>query len=99
MPVSLEFLRGMLGLFCIFFAYELGRVIIKAQKGLVRQARAYAWFFRMFLCLLAITWRHQLGLADYGVFVFSAAALALGLWLEWRPRHEPEDLSKEIFPE
>jgi hypothetical protein len=98
MPVSFEFLRGVVGVLGIFFAYLAGRAGVQVRKGQQKLTRFYGWVARTALCLIAISMRHELGTLDIAIWVLIAAAFALG-W--WNAAHAKplEDLTHQIFPE
>ena len=97
MPVSLEFLRGLLGGLSIFFAHFLGRSIVKVSKGRERKRALYTWTLRFVLTAGAVCYRSVDRLALI-ILLLDAVAFALGWWDEWRPKRE-EDLTRTIFPE
>ena len=96
MPVSMEVLRGVLALLCIFFAHFLGRSVARVYLGKVPQKRMYSWLLRTLITALAIPWRHGLDTLSLAAFLIAAVVLAFGVWDELRPRRE-EDLTQEIF--
>ncbi len=98
MPVSLEFLRGVLGLIAIGCAYMLGRSIVYVRKGWQKKSQIYGWTIRTSACLVAIAIRHPVDAAEIAVWTLAVAALALGYWLSSRERKE-EDLTRTIFPD
>jgi predicted anti-sigma-YlaC factor YlaD len=99
MPVSLEFLRGVLGILCIFFAHMAGRVLVDLRKGRVRQSRLIAWVLRTAACAVAVIFpRRAADAMAILVWIVAAAAFAAGMWTASRARKE-EDLTKTIFPD
>ncbi len=98
MPVSMEFLRGVLGLIGIACAWMLGRSVALFRRGWLKPRRVYAWAVRTLLCMLAITIKHPVDVADIIVWSLSAAALIAGYAISSRERKE-EDLSRTMFPE
>jgi hypothetical protein len=98
MPVSLEFLRGMLVLLAIFFAYMAGRSIAASRRGRVAKSRVYAWIIRLTVCSAAVAYRSRFDLIDIALCVLAALALAAGYWEESRPKSQ-EDLTRKMFPE
>jgi|KBSMisStandDraft_5_1062788.scaffolds.fasta_scaffold4663675_1 hypothetical protein len=97
MPVSLEFLRGLLGGLSIFFAHFFGRAVVKVSKGKERKRALYTWGLRSVLTIAAVCYRGVDRLAIV-ILALDAIAFGLGWWDEWRPKHE-EDLTRTIFPE
>ena len=98
MPVSLEFLRGVLGVLAIFFAHLAGRSGAQVRKGQQKLSRFYGWVIRAAACLIVVSIRHELGVLDIAIWVLSAAGFALGWWDVTRAK-PPEDLTHQIFPE
>ena len=98
MPVSLEFLRGALGVLCILFAHMAGRSGAALRKGQQKVSRLYAWLLRATVCAVGVALRHSLDSIDLGVWVLSVAAFAVGWWDASRGK-KVQDLTREIFPE
>ena len=97
MPVSLEFLRLLLGGLSILFAHFFGRAIAKVSKGKERKRALYTWALRFILTVAAICYRSVDRLA-FVVLALDAVAFGLGWWDEWRPKRE-EDLTRTMFPD
>ena len=95
MPIPFDFLRLVLGLFCLFFAHFLGRSIVRVRRG-GKPRSLYGWLIRTVITAGAILWRRGLDGISIGVFTLAAAVLVLGAWDEQRPKKQ-EDLTKEIF--
>ncbi len=98
MPVSLEFLRGMLGLLCIFFAHMAGRSAASVRKGQQKVSKLYGWILRTVVCAAVMVFRQPVDNVAIGVWVLAAAAFAVGMWTVARQK-PPEDLGGQIFPE
>jgi hypothetical protein len=98
MPVSFEFLRGVLGVLGIFFAYLAGRTGSQVRKGTQKLTAFYGWLLRAAACVIVVSIRHELGALDIAIWVLCAVAFGLGWWNAARARPS-EDLSKQIFPE
>jgi hypothetical protein len=98
MPVSLEFLRGMLGVLCIFFAHMAGRSAAFVRRGQQKVSKLYGWILRTVVCAVVIVFRSPMDSIVIGVWAVSVAAFALGVWAASRQK-PPEDLSRQIFPE
>jgi hypothetical protein len=97
MPVSLEFLRGVLGILGVGCAYMAGRSVAAVRRGWLRPPKVYGWILRTVLCLVAIVTRHSVdGIAEV-VFLVALVAFAAAYW-QTMQRKPPEDLSSEIFP-
>jgi hypothetical protein len=98
MPVSLEFLRGVLGVLCVLFAHFAGRTATGVKKGQLKVSKLYAWIIRAAACGFALSIRHPVDLIDVSVWLFSLAAFAFGWWDASREK-KTEDLTDQIFPE
>jgi hypothetical protein len=98
MPASLEFLRGVLGVLCVMFAYMAGRSGAAVRKRQVKVSRLYGWILRAAVCAAGVAVRHPVDAIDIGVWVFGAAAFAFGWWAVSREKPS-EDLTHQIFPE
>ncbi len=97
MPVSFEFLRGVLGVLCVLFAHMAGRSAVGIRKGQQKLSKLYGWLFRALACAVALSLRHPLDAIDMGVWILSLVAFAAGWWDASRIR-PAEDLTQEIFP-
>ena len=98
MPVSMEFLRGVLGLLGIGCAYMTGRSAVAVRKGWQKPSRLYGWIIRAVLCLAAMAFRFPLDFVDILVWALAAVAFSAALWNTSREKPE-EDLTSTIFPE
>ena len=98
MPIPLDFLRGVLGLLCVFFAHFLGRSIVRVRRGLQRPRNLYGWLIRAVITGGAVFWRRGLDGISIAAMTLAAASLVLGIWEEQRPKPQ-EDLTKQIFGE
>ena len=97
MPVSIEFLRGLVGGISIFFAHFLGRSCVLVSKGREKRRPLITWAIRYALAIGAVLYRGFVRLAVV-ILALGAVLFALGWWDEWRPRHQ-EDLTKKMFPD
>jgi hypothetical protein len=97
MPVSFEFLRGVLGILGVACGFMAGRSLAAVRKGWEKPPRLYGWIIRGVLCLGAIVLRHPMDGIAIAVWVGAALAFAAGYWqtLHQKP---PEDLTGQIFP-
>lgn len=96
--VPIEFLRGVLGVLCVFFAHMAGRSAALVRAGRQKPMRLYMWLFRVLLCAVFVFFRA--GLDFVGILVAAVSALAFGAGLYLVQHHKPpEDLTHEIFPE
>lgn len=98
MPVSLEFLRGALGVLCILFAHMAGRSGAAVRKRQQKISRVYAWVVRALVCAIGVALRHPVDAIDMGVWALTAAAFAAGWWDASREK-KTEDLTGQIFPQ
>jgi hypothetical protein len=98
MPVSLEFMRGILGIIGIGCAFMLGRSVAGVRHGWQKQSTTAGWAIRVLLCLGAVAFRHAVDAADIAVGSMAAIAFGVALWASSREKKE-EDLTKAIFPE
>jgi hypothetical protein len=98
MPVSLEFLRGVLGLIGAGCAFMMGYSAAAVRKGWQKRSRLYGWTVRTAACMVAVAIRHRVDATAIVVWTAAAAAFALGFWNASRPRKE-EDLVSAIFPD
>jgi hypothetical protein len=99
MPVSLEFLRGVLGLFSVLFAHMAGRVLVDVRRGRVKQSRFTAWVLRALVCAAAMIFpMRAVDRVAIAVWVLDIIAFGAGVWVASRAR-PAEDLSRTIFPE
>jgi hypothetical protein len=95
--VPVEFLRGVLGVLCVFFAHMAGRSAAAVRQGRQRRSRLLSWILRAVLCAVFLVFRHEIDATAILVWALAAAAAAAGFWLASRQRPD-EDLSREIFP-
>src|SRR5262245_41321842 len=98
MPVPLDFLRGVLALLCVFFAYMAGRTAATIRLRRERKSRLYAWVIRMVLCGAAVMYRQGPDAVSIGVWTGASLAFATSMWMG-RHQKPPEDLTDEIFRE
>jgi len=97
MPVSFEFLRGVLGLMGVACAYMAGRSSAAVRRGWHKSSRLYAWLIRTAVCLGAIVFRHPVDEIAIGVWAASAVAFGAAWWQTSRQR-PAEDVTEQIFP-
>jgi hypothetical protein len=97
MPVSFEFLRGILGVIGLGCAYMAGRAFAAFHRHEQPVSRLYGWIIRTVLCLAAIVFRHTVD--PTAMVLWGLAALLFGVaYMQTLHRKPPEDLSHEIFP-
>jgi hypothetical protein len=85
MPIPMDFLRIVLGLFCLFFAHFLGRSIVRMRRGRQGARSFYGWLIRTAIAAGAILWHRGLDGIAIGAFTLAAASLVVGVWDEQRP--------------
>ena len=95
--MPLGFLRGLLGAFCILFAYSLGRSSIRMVEGRERRSKLLAWTLRTLVTGAAVAFRAGFDTITLVVFALAIASYAGGAYLEWRPKPH-EELDKLMFP-
>ncbi len=88
--VSIQFIRIILGLLSLFFAYFLGRVAIEVRRRKLPHTKLTTWVLRTAVCLFGVVWRRGLDATSIVFLVLAAASFAAGLYLEWRPRRIEE---------
>lgn len=98
MPVSFEFLRGVLGVVGIACAFMAGRSLVAVRKGWQKLGTLYGWIIRSVVCLSAIIFRHPVDNTAIILWVLAAAMFLVALW-QTSKRKPPEDLTHQIFPE
>lgn len=96
--LPIEFIRGVLGLLCLFFGYMGGRAAAAVAKGRVPGRRLFTWIARMVLCSSGLIIRSRIDTIAIAVWVAELGVFALGYWMLQNER-PPEDLTHEIFPE
>ena len=97
MPIPVDFLRVVVGLFCLFFAHFLGRSMVRVRRG-QNPRGLYGWLIRTAIAAGAILWHRGLDGVSIVAFTLAAASLVVGVWDEQRPKKR-EDLTREIFGE
>jgi hypothetical protein len=97
MPIPVDFLRMVLGLFCLYFGHFLGRSMVRVRRG-QNPRSLYGWLIRLGIAAGVLVWRHGLDGIAIAVLTLTAASLVVGAWDEQRPKKQ-EDLTKEIFGE
>ena len=92
MPVSLEFLRGVLAVFAVLFAHLAGRSAVAVRRGSQKLSKFYAWVLRTLAVAVALSVRHPIDATILGVWLVALIAFAVGWWDAARPR-KVEDLT------
>jgi hypothetical protein len=96
--VSMEFIRGVLGLLCLFFGYMGGRSAAAVSKGNARATRLYTWILRMVVCSFGLVIRSPIDGFVVAIWGLEITLFGLGYWMVQNQR-PAEDLTREIFPE
>src|SRR5262244_2430883 len=89
MAVSFEFLRGVLGVLCVFFGHLSGRSAVAVKTGRQRPRTLWSWVVRTLICAIAIWWRFRGDVVNVAIWTITLVAFALGWW----------DASRERKPE
>ena|SRR5687768_10165191 len=98
MPVPTEFLRGVLGVLCLFFAHMAGRTAAAVRQQRQKASRLYGWVLRTIICAAIVVFRHEVDGIAMAVWGLAILTFAAGMWDVSRNKQEP-DLTREIFPE
>jgi len=96
--IPLEFLRGVLGVLCVFFAHMAGRSAALVRQRQQRPMRLYMWLLRVLLCAVFVFFRQGLDFVAIVVVALSAIVFGAGMYMVMHQK-PPEDLTHEIFPE
>jgi hypothetical protein len=96
--VSLEFLRGVLGILGLACAYMAGRSLVAVRRGWQKMGSLYGWLIRLMVCLAAVAFRHSIDTIDWAVWAMAALAFTAGAWQAGH-RKPAEDLTRQIFPD
>ena len=89
-PVPIQFLRVLLGLLAMFFAYELGRAATRLHSAGQPMTRALTWVLRTVVTLGAILWTRVFDPLSIVAIAAAMACLAAGVYVESRPRRTEE---------
>jgi len=95
MPVSLEFLRVVVGGLSVFFAHFLGRSVALAAKGQRWKRPLFTWALRYTLAAGAVCY-HGVDRLAIAILALDVILFAVGWWDEWRPKRQ-EDLTRKMF--
>lgn len=95
--MSLEFLRGMLGVLCIFFAHMAGRSAALVRKRRQKVSKLYGWILRTAVCAAVIVFRSAVDTVAMAIWALALAAFLFGMWTASRQKL-PEP-GAQIFPE
>ncbi len=70
----------------LFFAYGLGRLATRLRRQKQPFSKAVTWVLRLCVTLLGVFWGGGLDPLGLLALLLAAAGLALGIWLEARPK-------------
>jgi hypothetical protein len=86
----MQFLRLVVGLLAMLFAYGLGRSATRLHLNRQPVTKAVTWFLRTTVAILAILWTR--GFDALGIILLCLIALscAAGVYMEMRPRKTEE---------
>ncbi len=90
-PVPIQFLRVLLGLMAMGFAYMLGRAATRLHNAGQPMTRALAWVLRTVATVGAVLWTRGFDPLAIVVLAAAAASLAAGVYMESRP-HRTEEI-------
>jgi len=88
--VPMQFLRVILGLLAMFFAYALGRVATRLHRAGQPVAKALTWVLRTAVALIALFWTRGFDAVGIVMLCLTAVSLAAGAFVEMRPRRTEE---------
>jgi NhaP-type Na+/H+ or K+/H+ antiporter len=98
MPPQLVLIKWILAIFCVFFAYNLGRCVTRRFVQKDHTAPLNRWAFRTVVAALGVLWSDGFGASGWLALASAGVAGVLGFYQERRPKRPEEDLSKVIFP-
>jgi hypothetical protein len=88
--VPIQLLRVALAMLAVAFAFALGRVGVRLYRTGQPFTKALTWVLRITLCVFAVFWRRGFDATSIVTLALVAAGLALGAFMEQRPRHDEE---------
>jgi TctA family transporter len=88
--VPIQLLRVALAALAVVFAYALGRVGVRLHRNKQPYTKALTWVLRTTLCVFAVFWRRGFDATSIATLALVAVSLALGVFMEQRPRHDEE---------
>jgi hypothetical protein len=98
MPVSFEFLRGVLALLSLLFAFQAGRTLVAVRRGKLPQSRLIVWVVRAVVCGLGVIFpMREIDRVALGVWILAALAFLAGMRMAARQKKEEE--LHIIFPD
>ncbi len=96
MPAHFMILRVVLAVFCVFFAYSLGRAIARKRRNRIRDSVLTAWVLRTAVTGFSVFWGVGADALSIGVVVLAVLSAA-GYRNEGKQKVQ-EDLTDVIFP-
>jgi len=63
---------------------------VRLHRNKQPYSKALTWVLRITLCVFAVFWRWGLDATSIATLALVAAGLALGVFIEQRPRHDEE---------
>lgn len=91
MPVPFEFLRGVLGVLSLLFAFQAGRVLVAVRRRELRQSRFIGWVVRASICGLGVIFpMREIDLVTIAVWTLDVLAFLGGLRMAVRQKKEEE---------
>jgi hypothetical protein len=84
--VPLAFVRTLVGLLGMFFAFELGRVWVRLRRYGQPLTKAITWVLRTAVAVFAILYTRGFDVLGIALVVLIALALGAGAYVEMRPR-------------
>ncbi len=88
--VPIQFLRLIVGLLGMLFAYGLGRAAVRLRRNGQPVTKALTWVLRTSVAVLAILWTGRFDALGIVLLALIAASCAAGVYLETRPRKTEE---------
>jgi len=98
MPGSILVVRLILGVLAVGFAFQLGQSYMRFRKGRAKPSSCVAWAFRTVAALAGVLWPFRRDAVAIAAVSAVVVAAGVGVYLEWRPKHEDEDLTEVMFP-
>jgi hypothetical protein len=97
MPAHFMILRVVLAVFCVFFAYSLGKAIARKRWNRIRDSVLAAWVLRTAVTGFSVFWGVGADGLSIGVVVLAVLSAAAGYRNEGKQKVQ-EDLTDVIFP-
>ena len=94
------FVRGFLGVLCIFFAHFLGRSLARKPEPKAPKPQVFRWSLRTLVAAVGVMWSAGFDRLTLAFFVLAAVSAAIGFYQQRRSKKkekDEEDLSQVIF--